>query len=221
MQAAIKGLYAITPDRADTGELLAAVRLALEGGARLVQYRNKGADVALQHEQACELLPLCRGFGAPLVINDDLRLASLVGADGVHLGAGDGSVTEARIVLGSDKIVGVSCYNSLPLALEAESRGADYVAFGSFFPSPTKPAAVVAPVSLLSEAKRRVAIPVVAIGGITPTNAGELLAAGADAVAVISALFDSADVRATAREFSRLFEKFDSTTAAGVAASDK
>lgn len=219
--AAVKGLYAITPDQADTGKLLAVVRQALEGGARWVQYRNKSADAALLHEQACELLSLCRLFGVPLIINDNLRLAALTDADGVHLGAGDGSVAEARIILGPDKIVGVSCYNSLPLGLEAERRGADYVAFGSFFPSPTKPAAVVAPLALLGEAKRSLTIPVVAIGGITLKNAAKLIAAGADAVAVISALFESADIKAAAQEFARLFKEFDSVTMPGVATGDK
>lgn len=204
--AAIKGLYAITPETADTAALLSMVRQALEGGARVVQYRNKGGDVALRHEQAAELLALCRAFRVPLIVNDDLRLAALADADGVHLGAEDGSVAEARIILGPDKIVGVSCYNSLPAAVEAERRGADYVAFGSFFASITKPAAVAAPIALLREAKRSLHVPIVAIGGITPQNAAELVAAGADAVAVISALFDSGNVQAAARRFDQVFD---------------
>jgi thiamine-phosphate pyrophosphorylase len=201
----ISGLYAVTPEWGDTGRLLQAVGLCLEGGVRWVQYRNKGGDVAQQHEQASELLALCRRFGARLIVNDNLRLADLIDADGVHLGKDDASVREARIILGPKKIIGVSCYNSLQQALEAEAAGADYVAFGSFFVSGTKPAAVAAPLPLLQEAKRQLTIPVVAIGGITPDNAGQLIEAGADALAVIAALFDSPDIKATAQQFASLF----------------
>jgi thiamine-phosphate pyrophosphorylase len=203
----IGGLYAITPECADTGALLLRVQQALEGGARLVQYRNKKGDAALRHEQASELLALCRRFRVPLIVNDDLRLADLTGADGVHLGKDDGGVRQARLILGPEKIIGVSCYNDLQLALEAQSQGADYAAFGSFFASPTKPGAVVAPLALLREAKQRLRIPLVAIGGISADNAGALIEAGADAVAVISALFDSDDIRAAATRFAVLFEK--------------
>jgi len=206
----ISGLYAVTPEWGDTGLLLQAVGLCLEGGARWVQYRNKGGDVALQHEQASELLELCHRFGARFIVNDNLRLADLIDADGVHLGKDDASVREARIILGSKKIIGVSCYNSLQQALEAEAAGADYVAFGSFFASGTKPQAVAAPLDLLREAKRRLAISVVAIGGITPENAGSLVAAGADALAVIAALFDSPDIKTTAQQFVSLFHPYQS-----------
>lgn len=201
----IGGLYAITPECADTERLLRMVEQALEGGARLVQYRNKGGDVAQRHEQASELLALCRQYHAPLIVNDDLRLADLTGADGVHLGRDDGGVREARLILGPGKIIGVSCYNDLRRALEAEMHGADYAAFGSFFASSTKPNAVAAPLTLLREAKLRLQIPVVAIGGITADNAGMLIEAGADAVAVISALFDSPDIRTEAGRFAALF----------------
>ena len=201
----ISGLYAVTPEWDDTRRLLQAVGLCLEGGAKWVQYRNKGGDVAQQHEQASELLELCHRSGARLIVNDNLRLADLIDADGVHLGKGDASVREARIILGPKKAIGVSCYNSLQQALDAEAAGADYVAFGSFFASGTKPQAVAAPLSLLQEAKRRLAVPVVAIGGITPDNAGSLVEAGADALAVIAALFDSPDIKATAQRFVSLF----------------
>jgi len=203
----IGGLYAITPECADTESLVQRVRQALSGGARLVQYRNKGDDVALRHEQVSELLSLCRHFHVPLVINDDIRLADLTGADGVHLGKDDGGVREARLILGPDKIIGVSCYNDLRRALDAEAHGANYVAFGSFFPSTTKPGAAAAPLSLLREAKHSLNIPVVAIGGITADNVAPLIEAGADAVAVISALFDGDNVGAAARRFAVLFEK--------------
>ena len=203
----ICGLYAITPECANTESLVQQVEQALSGGAHLVQYRNKGGDVALRHEQASELLMLCRHFHVPLIINDDMRLTDLIGADGVHLGKDDGGVREARLILGPDKIIGVSCYNDLQRALDAETHGASYVAFGSFFPSSTKPGAVAAPLTLLHEAKRSLNIPVVAIGGITLDNVAPLIEAGADAVSVISALFDSVDIGAAASRFAVLFEK--------------
>jgi thiamine-phosphate pyrophosphorylase len=207
MPPAISGLYAITPECADTESLVQQVRQALSGGVHLVQYRSKEGDVALRHEQANELLSLCRQFRVPLIINDDIRLADLIGADGVHLGKDDGSVREARLILGPDKIVGVSCYADLQRALDAEAHGANYVAFGSFFPSPTKPGAAAAPLTLLHEAKHSLNIPIVAIGGISADNVIPLIEAGADAVAVISALFGSEDIGAAASRFAVLFEK--------------
>jgi thiamine-phosphate pyrophosphorylase len=181
------------------------VEAALKGGAAAVQYREKTGDVALRHEQASELLPLCRQYHAPLIINDDLRLADLTDADGVHLGREDAGLREARLILGPEKIIGVSCYQSLELAREAQAAGADYVAFGSFYASPTKPQALRAPLQLLHEASE-LKVPVVAIGGITLDNAAALIEAGADAIAVISALFDAPDIEKAARELNRLFE---------------
>jgi len=203
----ISGLYAITPQYADVDVLLDQVRQALQGGARVVQYRDKSADVALRFEQASELLGLCRDFAVPLIINDDLRLADLIDADGVHLGRDDVNLREARLILGRDKLIGVSCYNDLSLARAAQDGGADYVAFGSFFASPTKPQAVAAPLELLRHAKRELRVPLVAIGGITLANAHLLVEAGADALAVISAVFDSGNIRAAATEFAQLFSK--------------
>jgi thiamine-phosphate pyrophosphorylase len=200
----IKGLYAITPDQPDTAELLHKVRLALQGGARVLQYRNKAADAALRLEQASALRELTQEFSVPLIINDDAMLARRVGADGVHLGGEDGSVDAARAVLGSAKLIGVSCYNRMELAHEAIRQGADYVAFGSFFTSAVKPDAVTASPELLRQACREIAIPLVAIGGITALNGAQLLGAGADALAVISAVFDAADIRDAARQFSNL-----------------
>lgn len=198
------GLYAITPQYADTNRLLAMVEAALKGGVAAVQYRDKSGDVALRHEQASELLELCRRYKAPLIINDDLRLADLVDADGVHLGETDGGLCEARIILGPDKIIGASCYQSIDLARKAQEAGADYVAFGSFFPSSTKPDAKPAGLELLSEAGS-LTVPVCAIGGITLENAPALIEAGADSIAVITALFDAPDVNAAARKLSDLF----------------
>lgn len=205
MKPAIKGLYAITPETNDTALLLDKTQAALRGGAALVQYRSKSADIALKHEQANELLELCRGFHVPLIVNDDVRLAALIDADGVHVGENDARLMEARINLGPDKIIGVSCYQDLARALRFETEGADYVAFGSFYPSSTKPGAQPCPLSLLTEAKAKLHLPIVAIGGITLENARPLIDAGADAVAVISALFDAADVAACAQEFANLF----------------
>lgn len=205
MDNKISGLYAVTPDIADTVELLAKVEAALAGGARLLQYRNKTASPALRLVQARALLALARERGVPLIINDHLDLAAAVDADGLHLGGADGSLTAARGKLGTGRILGASCYNRLENALQAADTGVSYVAFGSFFPSSVKPGAVPAPLALLREAKQRLALPVVAIGGITPDNAPQLIAAGANAVAVISALFSAPDIRTAAQRLSALF----------------
>jgi thiamine-phosphate pyrophosphorylase len=201
----ISGLYAITPDCADTRELLSQVRQALSGGARILQYRNKPAGASLRLEQAGALRGLTREFGIPLVVNDDVDLAQKVGADGVHLGAADADAKTARRVLGGGKIIGVSCYNRLSLARQAVAAGANYVAFGSFFPSGVKPDAVKAEPELLHRAREEFALPLVAIGGITALNGASLLDAGADALAVISALFGAADIQTAAQDFSKLF----------------
>jgi thiamine-phosphate pyrophosphorylase len=200
------GLYAITFETADTEKLLTQVEAALAGGIAAVQYRDKSGDVARRHEQASELVALCRPCGVPLIVNDDLRLADLCDADGVHLGRDDGSLREARIILGKGKFIGASCYQSLETALAAQAAGADYVAFGSFFPSPTKPAAGRADTALLRAAAPIIHVPIVAIGGITLANAPMLLDAGADSLAVLSALFDTSDIRAAARALNQLFE---------------
>jgi len=207
MKAAVEGLYAVTPDIADTAELLVKVEAALAGGARLLQYRNKRAGAALRLEQARALAALCRARGVPLIINDHLDLATAVDAAGLHLGSEDGVFARARAQLGPDKLLGASCYDRLENALEAVRAGASYVAFGGFFPSSVKPHARRAPIALLREARRRLTLPVVAIGGITLDNAPELIAAGADAVAVISALFSAPDIRAAAQRFSALFPR--------------
>jgi thiamine-phosphate pyrophosphorylase len=206
-QKFISGLYAITPDELNTPELLRKVRLALQGGALVLQYRNKTADAALRLQQAQALRQLTREFAATFIVNDDAQLAAQVDADGVHLGGEDGSVAAARALLGETKIIGVSCYNRQSLAVEAVQAGADYVAFGAFFPSSVKPGAVRAELALLAWARRELAVPLVAIGGITPSNGAALVQAGADALAVISAVFDAADIRSAAQEFSTLISK--------------
>ena len=207
MKGMISGLYAVTPDSADTPGLLVSVEAALAGGARLLQYRNKAASAALRLIQGRALLALCWEYQVPLIINDHLELALALDADGLHLGSDDGSLAEARGRLGDGKILGASCYRRLESALDAQEAGVDYVAFGGFFPSTIKPSAVRAPLGLLGEAKQRLSVPVVAIGGITLDNAQQLIAAGADGVGVISALFEAADIRHAARRFSALFTK--------------
>jgi len=200
----IKGLYAITPDEADTAALLRKVRLVLSGGTRILQYRNKTAGAALRQEQAGALRDLTHEFSVPLLINDDVLLAQQVGADGVHLGRDDGSLADARSVLGKGKLIGLSCYNRLELARQAVRQGADYIAFGSFFSSTVKPDAVAASADLLRQARREIALPLVAIGGITAGNGVQLLEAGADALAVISAVFSAGDIQNAARQFANL-----------------
>jgi thiamine-phosphate pyrophosphorylase len=202
---AIAGLYAVTPDSGDTALLLVQVEAALAGGARWLQYRNKVADAALRLLQGRALLALCRRYEVPLIINDHLDLALTLDAEGLHLGAEDGLLEGARARLGAGKILGASCYRSIDTALRAERDGADYVAFGGFFPSTVKPSATRAPLELLREAKRKLNVPVIAIGGITVENAPQLIAAGADGVAVITALFGAADVRVAAQDFATLF----------------
>lgn len=201
----IRGLYAITPDEANTQELLHKVKQALGGGASLVQYRNKHADRKLRQEQSAALSALCREHGAPLIINDDLALALEVGAQGVHLGGDDGDLAEARRLLGPDRLLGASCYNRLDLAIAAREAGASYVAFGAAFTSLTKPGAVHAPLELYRQAHAEIGLPVVAIGGITLQNVAALVTAGVDAVAVITALFNAPDIETTTRNFAAQF----------------
>ncbi len=207
MSWSIAGLYAVTPDADDTASLLAGVAAAIDGGASALQYRNKSASPSLRLRQGALLLDLCRSRGIPLIINDDVELALALDADGVHVGVDDGPLPCARRKLGREKILGASCYRELEGAIAAQSAGADYVAFGSFFASRVKPGAVRAPLSLLREAKRRLNVPIVAIGGITLDNAPSLIAAGADSIAVITAIFAAADVRAASRDFAVLFQE--------------
>ncbi len=202
----VRRLYAVTPEEPDTEVLAQKVREALLGGACLVQYRNKSGTSELRREQSAALLALCRSAGAPLIVNDDLELALAIGADGLHLGREDISIGAARKRLGDAMLLGASCYDRLELALAARDAGADYVAFGSAFPSTTKPDAPRASSTLYREAKLRLNSPIVAIGGITLENAQTLIAAGVDAVAVISALFDAPDIAAAAHGFDRLFD---------------
>ena len=196
----LRGLYAITPELADSGTLLRGVAQALEGGIAMLQYRRKGRQNV---DEAKALARMCRERAVPFVVNDDLALAMECGADGVHLGRDDGELAAARGKL-AGKLLGASCYDSLSAARAAVAAGADYIAFGSVFSSPTKPAAVRAPLSLFGEA-RPLGVPLVAIGGITLQNAPQLIAAGADCLAVISDLFDAPDIAARAHAYGILF----------------
>lgn len=204
----LAGLYAIADTQyLDDARLMPAVGEAIVGGARVVQYRDKRHAAADRVRQAGEIATLCRRQGVLFIVNDDVALAMQTHADGVHLGREDASLVQARERLGPDVMIGVSCYNDLARAEEAEKQGADYVAFGRFFPSHTKPHAVQASLDLLREAKKKLRIPIVAIGGITPENGASLIAAGADALAVIEGMFGQADVRAAAERYAKLFTK--------------
>ena len=205
----IKGLYAITPDIADTDLLLKKVEAALQGGASALQYRNKTANQQLQMQQASALLPLCRQYHIPLIINDSVELCLALDADGVHLGADDGNLAEVRIKLGEHKILGASCYNRFDLALQAQAQGASYVAFGACFVSQTKPNAPVAGLDLFTRAKAELKIPSVAIGGITLANAPQVLQTGADAISVINAIFAAADITQAVQSFNRLYQSIE------------
>lgn len=199
------GLYAITPQRyPDATRLACEVRAALEGGAAMVQFRDKSGDSEWREPVAITLKAACDAFGVPLIINDDVGLAAEIGAAGVHLGKGDSRVESARSALGRNLLIGVSCYDSLARARVAAEQGADYLAFGSVFPSGTKPDAVHCPLTTLTFA-RALGLPVVAIGGLTPDNGRAAIEAGADGLAVISAVFDAPDVRKAAETFSRLW----------------
>lgn len=201
-----QGLYAITDGPRE--DLPAAMRAALEGGATMLQYRDKTRDADRRSREAHVLASLCRASAVPLIINDDVELARASGAAGVHLGEDDADIADARAALGIDAIIGVSCYDSLQRARDAAAAGADYLAFGAFFPSITKPRARHATPDVLRNA-RQFGLPRVAIGGITPENGGSLIAAGADFLAVISSVFGASDIRAAARRFAALFESRD------------
>jgi thiamine-phosphate pyrophosphorylase len=197
----MRGLYAITPDIADTAVLAAKVEQALKAGVAMLQYRNKIISKDRRLLQARELAPLARGYGVPFIVNDDVEIALAVGANGVHLGKDDGDLAGARAKL-PGRILGASCYSALAHAEAAVRAGASYVAFGSVFPSPTKPDAMRAPLSLFES---ELGVPLCAIGGITLKNAPEVIGAGADLLAVISDVFDAPDIALRVSEYRKLF----------------
>lgn len=202
---ALRGLYAVTPDEADTARLLAATERVLAGRPALLQYRNKSADAALRRVQARALQALCRAAGVPFIVNDDLALALEIDADGAHLGRDDGPPAAARRALGAYRLLGLTCYADWTRATEGAEIGADYIAFGAMFPSVTKPGAPPAPFALITRARRELGLPVAAIGGITLANAPHVLAAGADLLAVVSDVFGAADPGVRAAAYRALF----------------
>ncbi|MDD2739469.1 MAG: thiamine phosphate synthase [Methylomonas lenta] len=199
-----RGLYAITqPENKSISQVLQDVEAALKGGAVVVQYRDKNPIDA--YALASQLLKICHAYQVTLLINDSVELALTIGADGVHLGKDDGDINYARSKLGPEAIIGVSCYNDLQKACVAASNGANYVAFGRFFPSGSKPLAAPAEIATLTLAKQHLQVPIVAIGGILPKNGGQLIAAGADLLAVIGGVFDH-EPEAAAHAYQSLFK---------------
>lgn len=212
MPSPLRGVYAITDENLLQGPaLFAAVEEALRAGLALLQYRNKSADWQSRCAEAATLLRLCCDYDTPLVINDDVELCLEVGAAGVHLGQGDTNLAQARRRLGADAIIGITCHSDLSLALRAQAAGADYVAFGRFFPSLTKPHAPPASIQVLQQAKAQLGIPIVAIGGINAENGQALVTAGADMLAVIHTLFASPAVQAQGRALNALFRTTPNT----------
>ena len=204
MRFPARGLYAITQTDNKSGDtIINDVISAIKGGAVLVQYRDKNPLDAVF--LGSELVKICHQYQVPLIINDDIELATRIGADGVHIGKEDGAIAQVRRHLGADAIIGVSCYNFVEQALDAQNQGATYVAFGRFFPSTSKPLAAPAHIETLRQAKLLLTLPIVAIGGILPENGAPLLAAGADFLAVIGGLFESQPEQ-SARAYQALFD---------------
>lgn len=201
----MQGLYLVTPNWSDTERMLACTGAALDGGAALVQYRNKDAGPALLREQAAALLALCRRYGCPLVINDHVGLCLELDADGVHVGGTDMPVARARAAVGPDKIVGASCYGEMALARAAQREGASYAAFGGFYRSAVKQYSFTTAPDIVTQARRELQLPLVVIGGMTPANAAPLVELGADMVAAITSVYLAPDPAGAARAFTALY----------------
>lgn len=201
----MKGLYLVTPDWDDTDQLLSVTESALKAGIAMLQYRHKTATEALQRHQATALRDLCRQYKVPFIINDHLALCEEIDADGVHVGGTDATVAAVRSVMGPDKIIGASCYGDLQRAHDAAAAGANYVAFGGFYPSRVKKYEVSTPVDIISRAKAALTVPVCVIGGMTPENAVPLVNEGADLVAAISSVYQHEHPASAAADFVRLF----------------
>ena len=201
----LRGLYVITDETLiPQNQFSESVEQALRGGARIIQYRDKSNDISKRMQQATALKKLCNNYHATFIINDDVELALQIDADGVHIGDQDTTLASARRILGN-KIIGVSCYNQLDMAVRAEKNGADYIAFGSFFASNIKPHAIRADIPLLTRAKQELKIPVCSIGGITLHNAPALLEAGADMIAVITDIFAAENISDRCQKYAALF----------------
>lgn len=207
IDATLRGLYPVTPDGLATDALVRKVEAVLAARPALLQYRSKHPDRALREDQARRLAALCRQAGVRFIVNDSPDIALAVGADGVHLGRDDGEVAAARAVLGPGRIIGVSCYDEWDRAQAGAAAGADYLAFGAVFASPTKPAAVRAPLALFRRAREAFDLPLAAIGGITLDNAPEVIAAGADLLAVVTDVFEAADAAARAAAYRSLWQQ--------------
>jgi len=207
MDPRLTGLYVLTDQHLTPADKInACVAQAIDGGCSVVQYRDKTSSPAQRLQQAIELNNLCRNNGVLFIINDDITLAKKAGAHGIHIGKHDADLQQAREILGADSVIGVSCYNDLQLAIDAEKQGANYVAFGRFFDSTIKPDAVKAKPELLTEANQYISIPVAAIGGINLDNATGLINAGADMLAVISSVFAQKDIETAARNLTKLIQ---------------
>jgi thiamine-phosphate pyrophosphorylase len=203
----LSGVYAIADDELLAGRNIHdCVTAALQGGVGIVQYRCKSRSFHERVSLASDLLNLCQQWQVPLIINDDVALCKTIGADGVHLGDDDVPLLEARERLGSNAIIGITCHASISTAKTAEAATADYVAFGRFYPSNTKPAALPAEIEILSQARATLSIPIVAIGGINAENGAALIEAGADMLAVVHAIFGAEDIDASTRRLVELFE---------------
>lgn len=202
----LKGLYAITDENLIPEQHFnRSVESALQGGAKIIQYRDKSDDQQKRLAQATALRLLCDRYEALCIINDDIELARTIAADGIHLGKDDSSITQARKALGDEAIIGVSCYNDINMAIKAEKNSADYVAFGAIFSSTTKPDATVADLDILSLAHLQLSVPVCTIGGITEDNIKQVIQKGADMAAVISGLFSTDDITKKAKTLSQFF----------------
>jgi thiamine-phosphate pyrophosphorylase len=209
MKRMLKGLYVITDKKLIPRDRFAAtVEKAINGGANVVQIREKDTPRDEIISLGRDLLSLTKKYGVPLIVNDSIELAMEIGADGVHLGEDDPPIAHARDVLGNDKIIGVSCYGKIDRGLNAEREGADYVAFGTPYFTPTKPERAPTSFDVLREAVSRIKnIPIFAIGGITPENADIVLETGVDGIAVITGVFGSDDPERAAKELAEISEK--------------
>ncbi len=200
-----RGLYAITDDTLDERSLLDRTEQILSAGVTALQYRDKLSDPATCQQRAFALQQLCRKYQVPFIVNDDIQLAEDVSADGIHLGRDDAGYEKARDRLGPDTIIGISCYNLMDRAIATQKMGADYIAFGAFFPTTTKSDTTKATKELLINAKKEICLPIVAIGGITQENGKSLLAAGADILAVISSVYHTDEPKRAVQRFNELF----------------
>ncbi len=202
-----RGLYAITGSFSSPNNLIENVEQVIQGGAVMIQYRDKTSLPTVQLEIARQLLVICNSHSIPLIINDNIELAKLVGAQGVHIGKDDSDLAEAKACLAPNSIIGVTCYNDLNNALKADKQGASYVAFGRFYPSKSKPDAPTADLDILVQAKKSVSIPITAIGGISAENGSELIEKGADLLAVIETVFGAESPQLSAQKIAGLFKQ--------------